>query len=111
MTHPDPDLCDAKLLYHGRTRAKCYFDAGHRDFRHYNGTVWWTDQTPGAVPATTRPALERLEVLLRTWLDDDDATTVASWIVADPETVAAAAFEYFEEGGYPPVVDVKTDRV
>lgn len=42
--------CTARWLYRGRTRAKCYGDSGH-DGKHWNGTVKWTDATPGAIPA------------------------------------------------------------
>lgn len=41
---------------------------------------------------------EELELLLRTWLDDDDAVDVAGWIISEPESVSQAAYDHYSRG-------------
>lgn len=109
--------CGSRWIYRGRTRAKCHRPAGH-DGKHSNGTVQWSDTTPGAtrqaLPARHVKAVENLftveelEVVLRSWLDDDEAAELADWITDDPEGAAGVAHQIRLEHRRRPIQDVNT---
>ena len=52
------------------------------------------DRDALANPSELADAL-RLELALRPFLDDDEAVSVADWVIQNPEAVEAAAFDHY----------------